>query len=476
MNEFTQKLFQAVLNKYTRPEKIKFLVKKGADVNAVNEDGITVLMSALDNICSNSVIEELLKSGADAKAKTQDGTTALLIAAINNPNPLIIRQLISVGADVNEIDRDGTSILMRAAETNRQPLVIQELINAGANVNAIDNDGRTALFFAAVNPVPDVARILILNGADTDIQDKFREWAISIAYENNNQETLEFLRWINNAFSKVDWETVSPEEIRRLIRDGANVNGKIYHYVSRYESYTNTPIEEAAALSHDKNVIEALITAGAYSLDNALITAASCDNYEAVAVLLVFGADADYYDINLNKTALMCAAENHSSVEIINILIEAGADVNAWGGDDDYDREIPLEMTPLMFAVSSDVYNYDLRVIETLISHGADVNAKDYYEGQTVLMLACLNYYPETVEILIKAGAKVNARDNHGRTALMRLIRREEEENDCDIGMINILIKYGADINIKDILGKTALDYAQEAGKNEVLEILEELR
>ena len=111
----------------------------------------------------------------------------------------------------------------------------------------------------------------------------------------------------------------------------------------------------------------------------------------------------------------------HSMPEVISVLIEAGADVNAKDKDG---------ITPLMWAAW---YNDIPEVISVLIKAGAKVNArvplfKDSVdvpestkekEGWSPLMFAASNNRnPEVISVLIKAGAEVNARDKTGRKAI----------------------------------------------------------
>jgi quinoprotein dehydrogenase-associated probable ABC transporter substrate-binding protein len=67
----------------TRPIDIaKILIKRGADVNAKDKDGITALMVAASH--NNApMVGLLLQSGADASAKNAQGQTALDIAKLN---------------------------------------------------------------------------------------------------------------------------------------------------------------------------------------------------------------------------------------------------------------------------------------------------------------------------------------------------------------------------------------------------------
>ena len=83
--------------------------------------------------------------------------------------------------------------------------------------------------------------------------------------------------------------------------------------------------------------------------------------------------------------------------EVVKLLIDNGADVNARDGDGD---------TALMWAVIKDYSQEAVEIVEFLITHGVDVNNKNEY-GETVLMKALSNEYnSKVVKLLIEAGAK----------------------------------------------------------------------
>lgn len=147
---------------------------------------------------------------------------------------------------------------------------------------------------------------------------------------------------------------------------------------------------------------------------------------------------------NKGNTALMLAAA-FGKTETVSILIKAGADVNANNNDG---------FTALMFAVYG---GYSTDTVKILINAGADVNDNKY--GCTVLMLAAAFGKTEMVHSIISAGADVNARDNNGNTALIMAAILGKTEN------ADVLIKAGADVNARNNDGKTAYDYALENPK-----------
>ena len=61
---------------FIRTKLYEFLVKHGANVNAVSNNGVTALMIAAQDNSSTTIIEYLLKHGADRTLKDSNGTAA----------------------------------------------------------------------------------------------------------------------------------------------------------------------------------------------------------------------------------------------------------------------------------------------------------------------------------------------------------------------------------------------------------------
>jgi ankyrin repeat protein len=170
---------------------------------------------------------------------------------------------------------------------------------------------------------------------------------------------------------------------------------------------------------------------------------------ELITVLLEAGADVNAKD-GEDWTALTNLVSLGTSYpEAVTALIRAGADVE--------DTMDTLNWTPLMWAV---VYNPNREEITALIEAGADVNAEGF-QGWTPFMMAMKYATPEVTSAFLKAGANVNAEDHYGWSALMSAAASNPNPE-----IITALVKAGADVNAIEASDRTALMFAAESNSN----------
>jgi ankyrin repeat protein len=102
-------------------------------------------------------------------------------------------------------------------------------------------------------------------------------------------------------------------------------------------------------------------------------------------------------------------------------------------------------------------------VMQILLNAGADFNAKETRDDWTVLMIAVAKYSPEAVKMLLDSGVDFNAKNYEGETALMFATHRSEipRNYDAQIQILKLLLNAGADLNTKTRMGKTALYFAE---------------
>ena len=129
---FSQTLIQAIDKNDTA--MVLSLIKSGADVNALDENGATPLAKACRwNYIS--IVKLLLANGATVDApRYLSGIT-------------ITKLLVEHGANVNASADDGTTVLMLAAKYSKSDNV-EYLLAHGADATAVDAKGRNALEYA----------------------------------------------------------------------------------------------------------------------------------------------------------------------------------------------------------------------------------------------------------------------------------------------------------------------------------------
>jgi len=140
--------------------------------------------------------------------------------------------------------------------------------------------------------------------------------------------------------------------------------------------------------------------------------------------------------------------------------------VDAEGFSGMNDRDAELRFTPLHHAC----YSGGGALVELLLSHGADVSARDKMGG-TPLHIACAESYDqgpedkrEVVSHLITHGADVNAQDDNGTAPLHQACFHGE------FHLAHFLLDHGADGTLPDSTGETALDIIVENDNDYVVD------
>jgi ankyrin repeat protein len=165
--------------------------------------------------------------------------------------------------------------------------------------------------------------------------------------------------------------------------------------------------------------------------------------------------------------------------EIIELLIAAGADVNA----KDKDGRTPLdgalgETADLIrkhggkngtedYSIHLAAARGNIEAVKQHLAAGADVNAMSGADGRTPLNIAATHGHKEIAELLIAEGADVNATDENGWTPLLVAAYWGGKE------IAELLIAKGASVNAKGgIGGGTPLHRATQEGYMEIVELL----
>ena len=201
---------------------IKFLVETGADVNARNKDGDSVLFLAVRKN-KKDVGDLLLSKNADIFASNTENNSPLRIALTQGGE---VQDWLITSQTLNASDGSGNSPLHYACEWKLDEAV-SALIQKGANVNAVNANGESALFAAVKADSPSTINILVENGIITDPFKPYTRssWKHSVALcckmEQSSGCAVSNFSWIRCKLSKPFWKN----SLERLLPFGQEADG-----------------------------------------------------------------------------------------------------------------------------------------------------------------------------------------------------------------------------------------------------------
>ncbi|MEP6961611.1 MAG: ankyrin repeat domain-containing protein [Acidobacteriota bacterium] len=156
-------------------------IRGGADVNKAQLDGSTPLLWAI-NRSDYEVAEALLAKQANPNAGNEFGVLPLLEAARLN-DARMVKMLLDAGAKVDSGNPDDETSLMLAIKGGNLPIV-ETLIGAGANVNITEKfHNQTPLMYAASAGRADIVKLLLSKGADIKPRSLYTDWPYQVTSE-----------------------------------------------------------------------------------------------------------------------------------------------------------------------------------------------------------------------------------------------------------------------------------------------------
>lgn len=388
---------------------------------------------------------------------------------------LVVVGLSLAGCNRGPADPDALHEAARAGDAERVAWIVSKGVDPDAERTTPDTEeiaGQTALMAAARAGHVDVVHALLDGGADANTRDMLSRTALHEVAEAD----------LPNA-----------DEVFSLILDhGGDPNIA--------DSAGITPFMLASGSGCVDCVRACLDAGGDLSLaDRAgggtpLFWATVHDRTEVVNFLIEQGAEI-MTPSGDGETAVMRSAGAGGSIETMRLLLDAGAEVNtrdnqgctaiwyaAGGGDADRVRALieqgadvniaaDTTMTPLMRAAR---YG-DAARVTLLAAHGADLAAVDK-NGQNALHHAAAGNAATTeqVQALLDAGADIAATDENDWTALHHTASTGDDDR------ARILIAAGASLDATTNDGQTPLQVAQNrnpfdgAVKRRLIQVLQE--
>ncbi|KAI1295218.1 hypothetical protein EDD11_007946 [Mortierella claussenii] len=330
---------------YESYESIKVLLDAGVDVNKQGKKEWTTLhFLVYSNKKPMAALRLLLEAGATVHDKTADGWSPTHLLANSNEDPLeALKILVEYGADVNAVGKNGWSVLHSVARCTPQPLEsIRFLLQCGADPTVTTQDGWSILHFLA-NYCPDPLesmRLLIEAGADVNAKTK-SDWTSLHLVARANKHPLDLFKLLLSygadatAIGHKDWTV-----LHSLVR------------------YNKEPFE----------CIQLLLNAGADFTKKTgsdwtcmdLLTRYCEDPVPSMTLLLSKGA------VLTTQSIFHVAEHNQNPVEVLKLILRHKPE-----GCFDHDSR---HNTAVHIAVSCQ--KKPLLALETLLRHGADINAK----------------------------------------------------------------------------------------------------
>lgn len=239
---------------------------------------------------------------------------------------------------------------------------------------------------------------------------------------------------------------IDAEDVRtvnKLMKLGINPNEQIYR---SQLGFCYTPLHRACEMQSLK-LVRALIDGGAKvdrvlgDEDEVLLLMSAVNGFddaykpkpqvdpELVKTLLNAGAVVNP-DPDLGESPLANALE-WGHVEVVNLLVSAGADVNITICDAEYIS------TPLIRAIRCQHHILDvISMVRILLKAGADPKTEVISEGETetALEAAMFTKSVELVQLLLENGARVTEQ------SLVRAV------DHCNINVVELLLKFGGQV------------------------------
>lgn len=405
-NQFgTSAITEAAIIGHT--EILRALLAAGADPNFENPDGETPIM-AVARTGNIEAAKVLLDAGADINAREDWGGQSAIMWAAARSNADMVRLLAANGADLDargvvrqwarkiiteprpkDLNKGGFTALLYAAREGCVDCA-RALVEAGADPDLADPERVTPLNMALLNLHYDFAAYMIEAGADVDKWDLFGRAPIYMAADTHTLPVMG-----NGAMVVIPSmdENTALDVGRMLLEADADPNIRL----KRRPPYRNVPQDRGG---------DRILAQGA----TALLRAARAGDVEFTRLLLEHGALVDLPSKE-GVTPLMAAAgvefgqrvtrgRNRTEQQVydtIEVLLEYGADVNAQMITEPNRRffqngsalaqgtsyTIRGRQVPSPFAVPhhSALHGAAMKgynsVVELLVEHGADLNARD---------------------------------------------------------------------------------------------------
>ncbi|XP_046562347.1 serine/threonine-protein phosphatase 6 regulatory ankyrin repeat subunit C-like [Haliotis rubra] len=405
----------------------EFLVTKGSDVSAVDDDGNNVLHVACQGGSLDMVKYIISQKIFTAEIKDKLGRTPVMHAAYFGQRE-VFEYLVSKGCSLSVIDKDGDTVLHMTCYGGRQELVQAVLSRGVVDIESKGKYGRTPVMTAADFGHMNIFDFLVSKGCDLSVVDANGDNILHVACYCGNVDMVKHL-----------------------------LSQKVCGIESRGK-YGRTPIMTAAFFGRVP-VFELLLDLGAdLSVadddgDNILHVACLGGNVAMVEAIVSKDVLPLESRGTYRRTPVMHAA-NKGHTDVVDLLVRSGCDLSVMDSNKDNILHVAAK------GGSVDVLRY------ILSQNVLDIDAKGQY-GQTALLKAARTHHKNVVDLLLSEGCSNLAVDNYNNNILHVACLGGNMNMVTHIVSLKI-----ADLESRGKHGRTGLMMAAEKGHIPVFDFL----
>lgn len=508
-------------------DAVDFLLgKELVDVDITCTHGRTALILAAEK-GHLTIVKVLIAKGADLKKRSSNGGTALHWAAMYNDNTETVGYLLQQGIEIDDCDSEGRNPLSLATALG-QISTIKFLLSQGADINKMGVSPKdcTPTMCAILDAPPNLVEVLetlVEHGADIGLQTPSKRTALDMAMKLHQKKSVQFL------LQKLGGPSYPLESVAlqismapdlgvcRDIMNASLITFAKFNPPTQETTESDDPSTQATTtlsspVSHMPTKLAwldwVLKDGGELVKPRTLITmmhvAFGLKEDEVIEALLEHGADPNLY-FDAGHTPLSYAI-SRERLNLVRILIKAGADLNKPANYDEFFHPTPLHQALVM--TQEMVHEMDTSIIDLLLETGQckllagkeafstafhwvlesfdtkesglaevvalkmlksipDVNVERTKEGHSLLHIASSYGRKDLVDILLEHGADINITDNYGRTPLLYVCQTLQPTD-----TLEHLVEKGADVHVKDNEGQTALHLAATLGRVATIDVL----
>lgn len=460
---------------------LRYLIECGADIDARNSDGESVLYLAVQNN-NKAVGEILIGRGANVYATNNASFSPLRLALTNggetqdwvlcstviegddgNGNTPLhfaaewklddsISYIIMKGGQLNKKNANGETPLYNAVKAD-SPSTIRLLISKGADPDSHDLLGNTPLHFAVRWKAIKAATELLANGASVNAKNTSGKTPLSDAARSGDLSMVALLvnKGADINTSDSTGKTILTDAIQSEYADMVKLILSYGASINIQDMYGRNSYHEAVEIG-DLKIIELLRDKGGNPLsrDSFGKTPFSLSMSKGIQVIDALLANDKYLTDSDGNNPLHAAVSAHASVDVFKMILAKGYPLDQRNGQSLTPLELAIQMQQTGLAVA-------------LIEKGADPFVTDN-NGECSLTLAFNSANEELLNAIVNNSA--NAADLQGDSILHYAARN------ADAKTVQFLLEKGLDRSRRNNAGETPYDVAKRWKRNDIANLL----